>query len=99
MRKNLTEQQEKDKQRFEELMSKDSNKRLNRKMNKNKWHEVGNILYGAGFLFLIWLLYDVDHIGNAANFGKAVEFAIFKFVAAIICMGVGLIIQKETTGN
>ena len=46
-----------------------------RKMNRSKWHEVGNLLYGIGFGFLIWLLWDVDHIGNAANFGAAVEFA------------------------
>ena len=68
-----------------------------RKMNRNKWHEVGNLLYGIGFGFLIWLLWDVDHIGNASDFGAAVEFAIFKFVAAIICMGVGAIIQQESS--
>lgn len=97
MRKNsLTEQQLKDKQRFEELMSKDSNKKANRKMNRNKWHEVGNLLYGIGFGFLIWLLWDVDHIGNASDFGAAVEFAIFKFVAAIICMAVGSIQQESS---
>lgn len=66
-------------------------------MKNSTKHEIGNLLYGIGFGLLIWLLWDVDHIGNAANFGAAVEFAIFKLVGAIICMGVGSIIQQETS--
>lgn len=99
MKRNLTEQQLKDKQRFEELMRKEENKKLNRKMNRNKWHEVGNMLYGIGFGLLIWLLYDIDHMGESADFGSSVEFAILKFVGAIVCMGVGAIVQRETTEN
>lgn len=68
-------------------------------MKKSTKHEIGNLLYGIGFGLLIWLLWDVDHIGNAANFGAAIEFAIFKFVGAIICMGVGAIIQQDNTEN
>lgn len=89
---------EKDIRNQERLRREIAEDRKNKKIKITKGHVAWWFNF-IGFICLFWLLYDVGHIGEYSDFGKAVEFALYKFIGAIIFMGVAYIIQDENTKN
>lgn len=81
-KKNLTEQQLRDLERFHGLMEKEENKKLNR-----AFFTKDRIAWWCTFLAFVmlgWLIWDVFHIGEYLFAGWRVYFGMFKFFATIV---------------
>ena len=93
-KRQLTEQEKRDIERFNELMQKDSNKKLNRQITKG---HVAWWLNTLGFVFFFWLIWDAFHWNKFIGNEFEVVFGMFKFCAAVILLFVAGNLSNKNT--